>query len=73
MRRLLGPFRNASALAIVNSHSVADDLESALPGMRIVPLYNAIDVDRFRRRARAWTWMRSRASRPPGPEQCESA
>lgn len=47
MRRLLGPFCNASALAIVNSRSVADDLESALPGMRIVPLYNAIDVDRF--------------------------
>jgi glycosyltransferase involved in cell wall biosynthesis len=47
MRRLLWPFRKACSFAIVNSKSVAKDLEGALPGLRIAPIYNAIDLQRF--------------------------
>lgn len=47
MRRLLWPFRKACSVAIVNSRSVAKDLEQVLPGLRIVPIYNAIDLERF--------------------------
>ena len=47
MRRLLWPSRKACAAVIVNSKSVAQDMERVLPGMRIVPIYNAIDLDRF--------------------------
>ena len=47
MRRLLWPFRKACSVAIVNSKSVAKDLERVLPGVRVVPIYNAIDVERF--------------------------
>ncbi len=47
MRRLLWPFRKACSAAIVNSNSVARDLERVLPGLRIVPIYNAIDLERF--------------------------
>lgn len=47
MRRLLRPFRKSCTAAIVNSKSVASDLEQALPGLRIVPIYNAIDLQRF--------------------------
>src|SRR5580698_3759536 len=47
MRRLLWPFRNACSAAIVNSQSVAKDLAGVVPGLRIVPIYNAIDLQRF--------------------------
>lgn len=47
MRRLLWPFRKACSAAIVNSKSVASDLERVLPGLRVVPIYNAIDLSRF--------------------------
>jgi glycosyltransferase involved in cell wall biosynthesis len=47
MRRLLWPFRKACAVAVVNSKSVAQDLAQVLPGLRIVPIYNAIDLRRF--------------------------
>jgi len=47
MRRLLWPFRKACTVAIVNSKSVAQDLERVLPGLRIMPIYNAIDLQRF--------------------------
>jgi glycosyltransferase involved in cell wall biosynthesis len=47
MRRLLRPFRKACTAAIVNSNSVAEDLRRVLPGLRIVPIYNAIDLQRF--------------------------
>jgi glycosyltransferase involved in cell wall biosynthesis len=47
MRRLLWPFRKACSVAIVNSKSVAEDLARVFPGMRVVPIYNAIDLDRF--------------------------
>lgn len=47
MRRLLWPFRKACSVAIVNSRSVAADLKRVLPGLRIVPIYNAIDLRRF--------------------------
>jgi glycosyltransferase involved in cell wall biosynthesis len=47
MRRLLWPFRTSCAAVIVNSKSVAKDLERVLPGLRIAPIYNAIDLRRF--------------------------
>ena len=47
MRRLLSLFRKACTFAIVNSKSVAKDVESVLPGLRIAPIYNAIDLERF--------------------------
>jgi glycosyltransferase involved in cell wall biosynthesis len=47
MRRLLRPFRKQCSAAIVNSKSVAKDLEQVLPGLRVVPIYNAIDLQRF--------------------------
>lgn len=47
MRRLLWPFRKACTAAIVNSKSVAQDLQQVLPGLRTVPIYNAIDLRRF--------------------------
>jgi glycosyltransferase involved in cell wall biosynthesis len=47
MRRLLAPFWRRCSAAIVNSKSVAEDLKRILPGLRIVPIYNAIDLQRF--------------------------
>jgi len=47
MRRLLWPFRRRCAAAIVNSDSVGKDLERALPGVRAVRIYNAVDIQRF--------------------------
>ncbi len=47
MPRLLLPFRKVCSAAIVNSKSVARDLERVLPGLRIVPVYNAIDLQRL--------------------------
>jgi glycosyltransferase involved in cell wall biosynthesis len=47
MRRLLWPFRKACTVVIVNSRSVAKDLQPLLPGLCIVPIYNAIDLRRF--------------------------
>jgi glycosyltransferase involved in cell wall biosynthesis len=47
MRRLLWPFRKACSVAIANSKSVAEDLARVMPGLRVVPIYNAIDLQRF--------------------------
>ena len=47
MSRLLRPFHKACAVAIANSQSVASDLQALLPSLRIVPIHNAIDPDRF--------------------------
>jgi glycosyltransferase involved in cell wall biosynthesis len=47
MRRLLWTFRKASNAVIVNSRSVAKDLSQVLPGLRTLPIYNAIDLQRF--------------------------
>ena len=47
MRRLLWPFRKSCAAVIVNSDSVGQDLKSVMPNLRIVRIYNAIDLDRF--------------------------
>jgi len=47
MSRLLRLFRKACTVAIVNSNSVAQDLAHVLPGLRILPIYNAIDLHRF--------------------------
>lgn len=47
MRRLLYPFRKSCSAAIVNSKSVAEDLERTLPGVDITTIYNAVDLQRF--------------------------
>jgi glycosyltransferase involved in cell wall biosynthesis len=46
-RRLLGLFRRRSSGAIANSRSVAVDLHRVFPGLRVVSIYNAIDLQRF--------------------------
>lgn len=47
MRRLLYPFRGSCSAAVVNSNSVAEDLDRTLPGLRIATIYNAVDLQRF--------------------------
>lgn len=48
MSRLLAMHSRRCAIALTNSHSVADDLRAACPGIsRIVPLYNGIDLAKF--------------------------
>ena len=47
MSRLLRRFRKSCAAVIANSKSVASDLQSVLPSVRIKPIYNAIDLERF--------------------------
>jgi glycosyltransferase involved in cell wall biosynthesis len=47
MRRLLALSQGACSLAIANSNSVARDLKAILPSLRIVTVYNAVDVDRY--------------------------
>jgi len=47
MSRLLKLSRSACSMAVVNSKSVAADLKSLLPNLPIVPIYNAIDLERF--------------------------
>jgi len=45
--RLLCLSQRASNVAIANSQSVAADLRTLMPDLPIVPIYNAIDLDRF--------------------------
>ena len=47
MRRLLRWRRKHCTAAIANSRSVAADLKVLLPGVRIVPVYNAVNFERF--------------------------
>jgi len=47
MRRLLRWCRKHCTAAIANSRSVAADLKVLLPGVRIVPIYNAVNFERF--------------------------
>jgi glycosyltransferase involved in cell wall biosynthesis len=47
MRRLLALSQGACSLAIANSNSVARDLKTILPSLRIVTVYNAVNVDRY--------------------------
>ena len=47
MSRLVRLFAGACTVAIVNSRSVARDLQHLLPKLRTAPIYNAIDVHRF--------------------------
>jgi glycosyltransferase involved in cell wall biosynthesis len=47
MNRLLRVFRKSCRVAIVNSKSVAKDVMSELPGLQVIPIYNAIDLRRF--------------------------
>jgi glycosyltransferase involved in cell wall biosynthesis len=47
MSRLLRRCSNQCAAAIVNSRSVAADLRALCPHLPVVPIYNAVDLDRF--------------------------
>jgi len=47
MRRLLRASQSACTAAVVNSKSVASDLRSLLPGLRVEAIYNAVDLERF--------------------------
>jgi len=47
MSRLLVVFKAACSVAIVNSNSVARDVESVLRGLPTVTVHNAIDTQRF--------------------------
>jgi glycosyltransferase involved in cell wall biosynthesis len=47
MSRLLRLSRKRCTLAIANSSSVACDLRSLLPGVKVIPIHNAIDMERF--------------------------
>lgn len=47
MSRLLGWFGRRCDAAIVNSKSVAADVRKLLPRIRVTPIYNAIDLQRF--------------------------
>jgi glycosyltransferase involved in cell wall biosynthesis len=47
MSKLLRRCWRQCAAAIANSNSVAQDLRGVLPGLRVVPIYNAIDLGRF--------------------------
>jgi len=47
MSRLLRLFVKCCTVVIANSRSVASDLRAILPTARIVPIYNAVDLNRF--------------------------
>jgi glycosyltransferase involved in cell wall biosynthesis len=47
MGRLLRVFGRACTVVVANSKSVAADLKTILPKARVVPIYNAVDLDRF--------------------------
>jgi glycosyltransferase involved in cell wall biosynthesis len=47
MSGLLRRFGKACTVAVVNSKSVAKDLSAVLPGLRVVTVYNAVDLQRF--------------------------
>jgi glycosyltransferase involved in cell wall biosynthesis len=46
-RDLLRLFHKGCTVAVVNSRSVAGDLQNLLPSLKVVPIYNAIDLERF--------------------------
>jgi glycosyltransferase involved in cell wall biosynthesis len=45
--RLLRWSRSRCSVILANSRSVADDVEQALSGAKVIPIYNAVDLDRF--------------------------
>jgi glycosyltransferase involved in cell wall biosynthesis len=47
MGRILRQFRGRCAAAIVNSRSVAADVQGLLPAVNITVIYNAVDLTRF--------------------------
>jgi len=47
MSRLLGLVSKRCGAAIANSNSVAADLKSLMPDLEVVPIYNAVDLQRF--------------------------
>jgi len=47
MSRILRALQKNCTVAIVNSRSVGRDLGALLPNLKIVPIYNAIDLKRF--------------------------
>ncbi|HTS47002.1 MAG TPA: glycosyltransferase family 4 protein [Bryobacteraceae bacterium] len=50
-RRLMSRFlrfcQGACSVAIANSRSVERDIRKSLPGLRVVPIYNSVDLKRF--------------------------
>ncbi len=46
-RDLLHLFHRRCSVAVANSKSVAADLAGLLPGLKVVSIYNAIDLERF--------------------------
>ena len=48
MSRLLRLVSKRCRAAIANSNSVAADIHSLMPGLNVVPIYNAIDLTRFK-------------------------
>jgi glycosyltransferase involved in cell wall biosynthesis len=47
MSRLLRLSQGACSVAIANSRSVERDIGKVLPGLRVVPIYNGVDLKRF--------------------------
>ena len=47
MSHLLRVFQKACTVAIANSRSVAADLRALLPHLKVLPVYNAVDLERF--------------------------
>jgi glycosyltransferase involved in cell wall biosynthesis len=47
MSHLLRRFASRCAAAVANSKSVAADLNALAPNLKVVPIYNAIDLERF--------------------------
>jgi glycosyltransferase involved in cell wall biosynthesis len=47
MSHLLRMFQKACKVAIANSRSVAADLRTLLPHLKVLPIYNAVDLQRF--------------------------
>lgn len=47
MKRALRQMYGRCTCAIANSHSVAHDVAALFPGLNVVPIYNAINLERF--------------------------
>ncbi|HLG97614.1 MAG TPA: glycosyltransferase family 4 protein [Bryobacteraceae bacterium] len=47
MSRLLRMVQGRCSLAIINSRSVANDVTTVMPKLKLAPVYNAVDLERF--------------------------
>lgn len=68
MSRLLRLFGTACSVAVVNSNSVARDLGSIAPRLPVVPIYNAVDTQRFSPRGMKLDLDALSGLPPAGPE-----